>query len=398
MKKDSAQNLLKDLESGYSLPTLSIVALKLVELAADDACSVSDLATLIEKDPSLAVRLLKLANSAFFHSHQPVSTIKQAIVKVGFHRLRIMALSISLRETFPMGSVGPMDYEKFWRTSLYRALLAKSLARHLKNCNPEEAFVAGLILEIGMLIFFDLLIKGKDEDVNMAPDSLTGFLAWEKERYGIDHRQIGEVALRYWKFPESIVVCQGLYGDAAKAEGAPHLARVCELVRKFSIILFQPSKDFPSLFIEAKKSLGLDHEVINDILFATFEQVQDIADSIRLELNGEKDLMEIMEKANRALSQISEKMSGFRETVTGKALPSFENLAENEDIIHALQAVAHEIRNPLMAVGGFAKKLVTALNASSDGGIYARVILEEALRLEKTLAKMTRRNEGSIST
>ena len=144
--------------------------------------------------------------------------------------------------------------------------------------------------------------------------------------------------------------------------------------------------------------MGLDHEVINDILFATFEQVQDIADSIRLELNGEKDLMEIMEKANRALSQISEKMSGFRETVTGKALPSFENLAENEDIIHALQAVAHEIRNPLMAVGGFAKKLVTALNASSDGGIYARVILEEALRLEKTLAKMTRRNEGSIST
>ena len=65
-QKDSASNLLKSLESGYSLPPLSVVALRLVELASDDDCSASDLAELIEKDPSLAVRLLKIANSVFF--------------------------------------------------------------------------------------------------------------------------------------------------------------------------------------------------------------------------------------------------------------------------------------------------------------------------------------------
>ena len=393
MKNDSASTLLKSLESGYSLPTLSVVALKLVELASDDACSASDLADLIEKDPSLAVRLLKLANSAFFQSSYPITTLEQALVKVGFHRLRIMALSLSLRDTFPMGRVGPLDYEKFWRSSLYRALLAKALAQHMETCSPEEAFVAGLILEIGLLIFFDLLIKGKDEEIHIDLDALESFLAWEKERYGMDHRQIGEVALRYWKFPDSIVGCQRLYGNLAVSEKSPALVRACELARKFSGILFQRSKNFNSLFIEADKLFGLDTKIINDILLTTFVQVQDIADNLSLELNGEKDLMEIMEKANHALSQISERMSDYQGKATGKLLPSFESLIENGDVVtHTLQAVAHEIRNPLLAVGGFAKRLTATLDPSSDVGKYAHVILEEALRLEKALSKMTRKD------
>lgn len=392
MKNESTSNLLKSLESGYSLPPLSVVALKLVELASDDTCSVNDLADLIKKDPSLAVRLLKLANSAFFQSPQPIATLKQAVVKIGLQRLRIMALSLSLRDSFPMGRVGPLDYEKFWRTSLYRALLAKSLAERLKTCNPEEAFVAGLILDIGLLIFFDLLIKGKDEDVIIESDSLEALLAWEREQYGIDHRKIGEVALNYWKFPETIVGCQPLYGDSAMAEGAPAMAKICELARKFSSILFQHTGDFPSLFFGADEfSMSLDPEIINDILLTTFEQVQDIADNLKLELDKEKDLMGVMEKANSALSQISEKMAKFKDTAPPRSPPSFKSINEKEGaVVDTLQAVAHEIRNPLMAVGGFAKKLASALDPSSEGGKYAQVILEEALRLEKALSEMTR--------
>ncbi|MFH1487666.1 MAG: histidine kinase dimerization/phospho-acceptor domain-containing protein, partial [Pseudomonadota bacterium] len=72
------------------------------------------------------------------------------------------------------------------------------------------------------------------------------------------------------------------------------------------------------------------------------------------------------------------------------SLPSFESLEGNGEVVtHTLQAVAHEIRNPLLAVGGFAKRLSAALDPSSSEGKYAQVILEEALRLEKALEKMT---------
>jgi HD-like signal output (HDOD) protein len=382
--------VLKELEAGYSLPSLSVVALRLVELAADDTCSAKDLARLIEKDPTLAVRLLKLANSAFFRGSQPVSTLEGAIVKIGFHRLRIMALSFSLRETFPMGKVGPLDYERFWRSSLYQALLAKSLAQHLRTCNPEEAFVAGLTLEIGLLVLFDILIKGKDVEIPEDPNSLERTLSMERERYGIDHRQVGEAALRFWKFPEGIVTCQMSYAIAAKGNPLSPLAGVCGLASSFVRILFQGGRDFSTLFVEGVKHADLDPEVINEILLSTFLEVEEIARNLKLELNREKDLIAIMERANSALSRISERVSECRQP-DAPPLPSFDSLGQGGgNVDQTLQAVAHEIRNPLLAVGGFAKRLASALDPSSDSGKYAHVILQEAMRLEQALARMTR--------
>jgi len=367
--------------------------MKLVEMALDETCSAGELTSLIERDPSLAIRVLRLANSAFFHTREPTTSLKQAVVKVGFQRLRVMALSLSLRDTFPMAKIGALDYEKFWHTTLYRALIAKSFATYLKNCYPEEAFVAGLIMEIGLLILFDLRIKLDTEAPPIKLEPLEDLLTWERDRYGIDHRQVGEAALRYWGFPNIIVQCQSLYGQAALSQDAPLLAKIYELSREFSGLISQGSAGFHTLFNDAERFLGLNRDVINDILLATFDQVQDIADNLNVELNRERDLMEIMEKANKALSQISEKMPVYQEITDHGSLPSFNSLDERKDVVeHTLQAVAHEIRNPLLAVGGFARKLSTFLDPASKGGEYARIILEEASRIEKALLEMNREN------
>jgi len=194
MKNNQISKLLKQLESGYLLPVLSPVAMKLVELASDERSSSMDLVNLINKDPPLAARLLKLANSAFFSPRNPVSALNQAVVRIGFNRLRVMALSISLRDTFPMGKVGPLDYKKFWTISLYRALISKSLAEALKSSDTDEAFISGLLMEIGLLIFFEIFIKGKNEEVSLDLESIEDLLAWERDKYSLDHRQIGEIA------------------------------------------------------------------------------------------------------------------------------------------------------------------------------------------------------------
>ncbi len=393
MEKKTLVDLLKQIESGYSLPSLSPVAMRLVEIALDESCSAEDLATLIERDPSLTVRVLKIANSAFFQTRQPTTSLKQAVVKLGYQRLRIMALSLSLRDTFPMGKIGAFDYKQFWHTTLYRALIAKSLASHLKDCYPEEAFVAGLIMEIGLLILFDLRIKGDTEVSIIELEPLEELLTWERDRYGMDHRQVGEAALKCWRFPDVIVQCQLFYGQAALSQDAPLLAKIYELSREFSHLMSQESAGFHTLFKKAERILGLDQDVINDILLATFDQVQDIADNLNVEVNKERDLMGIMEKANMALSQISGKISEYQEATDQVSLASFDSMDKRGDIVeHTLQAVAHEIRNPLLAVGGFARKLATSLDTTSKGGEYVRIILEEALKLEKALHEMTKKD------
>ena len=393
MEKQVSLDLLKQIESGYSLPLLSPVAMQLVEIALDDSASAENLTALIETDPSLAVRVLKLANSTFFQTRQPTTSLKQAVVKLGYQRLRIMALSLSLRDTFPMGKIGALDYEQLWHTTLYRALIAKSLATHVRNCYPEEAFIAGLIMEIGLLILFDLRIRQDAEAPPISLEPLEDLISWEKKRYGIDHREVGEAALKYWRFPDTIVQCQLLYGQNALSQDAPILAKICELSREFSCLLSQENAAFHTLFQDAEEFLGLDREVINSILMATFDEVQDIADNLSVEVNKERDLMEIMEKANIALSQISAKISAHQEITGTVSLPSFGSLDDRQGVVeHTLQAVAHEIRNPLLAVGGFARKLATSLDPDSKGGEYARIILEEASRLEKALSEMTTEN------
>jgi nitrogen-specific signal transduction histidine kinase len=101
--------------------------------------------------------------------------------------------------------------------------------------------------------------------------------------------------------------------------------------------------------------------------------------------------MEILEKANRALSRISEKifLDGDRNGDQDH-LPTMKNLDKGDDIVtYTLQAVAHKIRNPLLAVGGFARRLSDSLDPETSTGKYIRIILEESERLEKALSEMT---------
>jgi len=386
MQKDSQEKLLNRLASGYSLPSLSAVAVKLVDMAADETTSAADLADVIEKDPSLAVRLLRLANSAFFGADRAVTSLKQAVVKVGFQRLRVMALSLSLRETFPMGRSRGMDYERFWRTSLYRALLARSLARNTSLCHPDEAFVSGLILEIGLLVFHDF--QAGDAEHPMDPEALELSLPWEREAFGVDHRRVGEVALAYWRFPESLRRCQVAFGKDALSKEQPGLVRVTELARTLALDLVRDGRDVRGLFERGERVLGIEPEDVGEILATTFHHVEGIARSLRVELDRERDLLDVMERANRALGEMSKEMERFRSPFDG-ALPTLDRVPDDRVSARTLAAVTHEIRNPLTAVGGFARRLAETLDPSSNGGRYARMILEEATRLEKVLSRMS---------
>ena len=180
---------------------------QLINLCSSENSSSKEIAALIEQDPSLTIRILKLANSAFFGTRHPVLTVQRAVLRIGIHQTRLLALSLSLKDTFPMGKVGAADYRRFWRLCLYQGLIAHHLAQHGKIADPEEAFTAAFTLEIGFLVFLHSFLD-PDDTAEIPWYPLSSLLKWEKETYGVRHREIGEFILTHWKFPARLILCQ----------------------------------------------------------------------------------------------------------------------------------------------------------------------------------------------
>lgn len=386
MSNTKTDEIIKQIDKGYNLPVLSPIALKLIETISQNNTSLIDVASIIQEDPSLTVRLLKLANSPFYRISSPVTTINDALMRIGLNQLKLMALSISIRETFPLSNYGPMDYEQFWKISLYQALLAKGLAQSLGNCNSDEAFVAGLISEIGLLILFDIFIKDKDMDAQIQFYPLEELLDFEEKRYGINHRMIGEAALRFWRLPDSIIACQRSYKETDLNNLSP-LAYVCEIARRCAGFICYKELNWRNLYLESEGRYKIRHEILNDIMVEVFNIVETIAESLKIKINRQNDIGILVEKAKESLTDINRLLTSSTE----KILPSFQSLkATSCDPIvsNTLQAIAHEIRNPLTILGGFARRLGKILTPTSKEWRYVQQIIEETERLESVLDAM----------
>jgi HD-like signal output (HDOD) protein len=297
MEDKAKSEKLKKIVADQSIPSLSPVALQLINAATDERTSARDLGAIIQRDPGLATRLFRVVNSASFARKSPVTSVIQAVVALGFKKIRVMALSLSLRDTFPLGKVGTMDYDYFWQTSLYRALIARDFVRASADCplDPEEAFLAGLILEVGLLLIYQSSKEAKESFPGLRLP-MEELLLWEQNTMGLNHRDVGRFAMEQWGFPEPIMECQLFFGDSAIEPGRSFLCVVAELARRATEFVFGQCADPTSMFEKARRLLGVDQENIDSILSETFRNVEDLAGYLQISLDSQKEMMEALEK------------------------------------------------------------------------------------------------------
>jgi len=392
----SKTKLLKRIVEGDGFPSLSSLAVKLIEIAADDRASAQDLAAIIEKDPGLATQLLKLAGSAFFARPVPATSISRAVVFLGFNKVRIMALSLSLRNIFPMGKRGAMDYDHFWKTSLYRALIAQAFVHSVQpdNLDPEEAFVAALILEIGLLMLYEISTEEMKKTFPGGNLPLENVIAWEEESLGINHREVGGFVLERWHFSDHLILTQSLYGAPALEREEPALCRIVELARRMTELVFGSATDLHEFHQQAESLLNLDRKAINGVLLKAFDDVEELAEQLRVTIDSQTDIISLMEKANQALVRINTGMDTTVQKLLDQARQHNSSLtrmsekmskSRREILQNTLDAVAHEIRNPLLAIGGFAGRLASTTKKGDRVGQYAQIITDESARLEQIL-------------
>lgn len=185
------------------LPTLPAVAIEVLELTRDPDVSIEDLSYTLARDPVLAAKMLRLANSSLFRRGDPVTTLLDAAVRLGLKTVKLMALSFTLADAIP-GSAGKgADPTGYWRSSLVTTVASRSFARLSKSQYEDEAFLCGLLSRIGELVL-EQCMPEKWRTLLERGAGLVPPPEVQREVLGFDHTEVGARLLQSWDLPEII--------------------------------------------------------------------------------------------------------------------------------------------------------------------------------------------------
>ena len=195
------------------------VCLKVNALMSDPRASADDLARVVLRDPALAARVLRLANSSFYRLANRVDTVSRAINVLGFAELQKLVLALSAVETFSRLSSEVTNMNAFWRHGVYTGLLAQAIARRCGVLRPERLFVAGVMHDIGTLILNHRYPELAEEMIREANGDEAALHRIERRELGFEHAQLGSLMLEHWQLPASI-------SEAVNWHHEPQLSRV----------------------------------------------------------------------------------------------------------------------------------------------------------------------------
>lgn len=196
----------KKLETIKDLPTLPAIAMEVNRMLNEPDTTVGLIAETIENDQAIAVKVLKLINSAFYGVRSRVTNIHDAVVLLGFNSIRNIVLSVSVVKAFlNAGTAAGFNISEFWEHSIAVAISSKYLSEKTNGCDPEECFAGGLLHDIGKIIiahyFPDIFIKIIDD---MEREYLAFGKAEEKYLPGMGHAKIGGFLAEKWKLPPGL--------------------------------------------------------------------------------------------------------------------------------------------------------------------------------------------------
>lgn len=201
------QELLKRIDLQDQIPTLPSVVSTVLNLLSDPNVSANKIGEVISTDISLSTKTLKIVNSAFYGFSKRISTITQAVVILGFNTIKSAVFGVAVINAFDKYKKRTsINYEDFWNHSLAVGAASRVLSRYINYENSEEAFIGGIIHDIGKLLLSQFASKQYEEvleKVRYESDNKV-FSDIEKSILGFDHSEIGYFLVEKWNFPKNL--------------------------------------------------------------------------------------------------------------------------------------------------------------------------------------------------
>ena len=224
------QEILERILSSPRLPSLPTIALEVIELVQQPDVDINRIAETIQHDPALSTKILKTVNSSFYGQSKAVSTISQALVILGLNSVKTLALGFSLVNNLKGAGDEGFDHFAFWKRCLYSAVAARAVCREIGLVQQEEALLAGLMQDLGMLAMAQTLGDEYQSGVAEAGQQHRLLVGLEQDRFETDHAELGAELGRAWKLPQ--LLCEPIQYHE-EADNAPEELR--QLVQAVSL-------------------------------------------------------------------------------------------------------------------------------------------------------------------
>lgn len=395
------------------LPTLPAVAMRVLQVASSDTASVSEVARLIESDPALSSRILQIVHRAETGVSGEVRSIERAIVLLGFETVRYAVLAVSVFAAFAPQENTDSRFSRteFWKHCIAVACCSELLARELKNnwgrssgVDPSEAFVAGLLHDLGKLAL-DAAMPKSFARVVEAVDLIRGNIGdVERDVLGIDHNIVGKRLAERWQLPVSLRDTIWLHGQLPTAlpssvsnERLVNLVTLADRMVREQHLGYSGNYTFSVPQEQLLDALGLLGSQVQSVSVRLVEELESRARTLGLGLEPAQDLYrQALQQAHRELTRVTDQLSARN-----------RKLSIRSRYFEALAAFQGELRPDapptvvLHAIGQTAAAVLesepVAVFSMPPGALYAEVALVDRSGhlMQTSLVEMDQSPESS---
>jgi len=197
---------------------------KVLEMTRNINCLPKDLVGVVEKDPVMTMKILKVINSAYYSLPNKINSVNQSVVYLGINTIKNLALSFAAVGILPKVNTAGFDIQRYLVHSLSTASVARQLCARFGGGDPGDCYVAGLLHDFGKVVFAQYMPEEFHQALVLGETENVPLYEAERRIIGVDHGVVGAMLAKRWQFPLRLIKC---IRDHHKANAEPSAMLDC---------------------------------------------------------------------------------------------------------------------------------------------------------------------------
>ncbi len=289
-----------------ALPQTMATVLKVID---NPTAGTDEIAAIINRDVALTTRVLKMVNSVRYGRSRKVAHVSEAVRVMGLNSIKVLTLSSSVFGIRPDDELfQQLNIKRIWRHFIETAIVARNIAEEIDYRDPEEAFIAGLLHDIGIVIMMLHFKRDYLTVIEKLNDQQSGIISAESELWMFTHCDVGAAIAESWKLPSRIIHVIKHHHDITSPAIIPDDDILNAIIAAADHIALGPFDHYTSgveddiMFIQtARRKIDLNHEALKNVRKKSLIQSIELADYLELDAG---DIIEVLADANDRLADL----------------------------------------------------------------------------------------------